>query len=51
VTALAQTFDGEKTFLVSPIVPTPTTPTQASNKEYTDTKASKAFVIAMASAL
>lgn len=33
-----QTIDGIKTFLKSPIVPTPTTGTQAVNKDYADLK-------------
>ena len=33
-----QTVDGIKTFTLSPIVPTPTTNTQAANKGYVDTK-------------
>ena len=33
-----QTIDGIKTFSLSPIVPTPTTNTQAANKQYVDSK-------------
>ncbi len=33
-----QTIDGTKTFTSSPIVPTPTTNTQAANKQYVDSK-------------
>ena len=36
-----QDIDGIKNFLTSPIVPTPTTGTQAANKTYTDTKVNK----------
>lgn len=39
-----QTIAGVKTFTSSPIVPTPTTGTQAVNKDYADTKQSKAEV-------
>lgn len=35
----AETISGIKTFSVSPIVPTPTTPTQAANKAYADSLA------------
>lgn len=38
VNAGSQTFGGEKTFTLSPIVPTPTTNTQATNKSYVDGK-------------
>lgn len=36
-----QTISDVKTFLDSPLVPTPTTETQAANKAYTDTKVTK----------
>lgn len=36
-----QTIEDVKTFIVSPIVPTPTAGTQVANKEYVDTKQSK----------
>ena len=39
-----QTIPGVKTFSSSPIVPTPTTGTQVANKNYVDTKQSKAEV-------
>lgn len=39
-----QTIAGVKTFSSSPIVPTPTTGTQGANKNYVDTKQSKAEV-------
>lgn len=36
-----QNIDGVKTFVKSPVVPTPTIGTQVANKEYVDTKVSK----------
>ena len=40
-----QSISGIKTFSSSPIVPTPTTGTQAVNKDYVDTGAGAAFVV------
>ena len=40
-----QTIAGVKTFSSSPVVPTPTTGTQAVNKDYVDTGAGAAFVV------
>lgn len=40
-TSTNQTIGGVKTFSSSPIVPTPTTGTQAANKDYVDTKVDK----------
>lgn len=44
VTTGAQTIAGVKTFMSSPIVPTPTAGTQAVNKGYADTKQSKSEI-------